>query len=241
MKFKAILWDCDGVLMDSEPITNGVLRDMLAEAGWVMSPQACMAHFVGKAVKDERAAIEHHTGHALTEAWLAEFRARRDERLLAQVEPIDGAPAALERLYGRYRGRMACASGADRGKVELMLGKAHLLRWFDGAIFSGHETPRSKPYPDVYLAAAAHLQVDPADCLVIEDTTTGVRAGVAAGATVWGYAPAGALSVSASALLAAGAQQVFASMHALPAAIADAGRLPPMAGEHLCSEASQSA
>jgi beta-phosphoglucomutase-like phosphatase (HAD superfamily) len=88
----------------------------------------------------------------------------------------------------------------------------------------------------VYWAAAAHLQVDPADCLVIEDTPTGVHAGVAAGATVWGYAPAGALS--APALLAAGAQQVFASMRDLPAAIADAGRLSHGTGGCLCNEAS---
>jgi beta-phosphoglucomutase-like phosphatase (HAD superfamily) len=115
---------------------------------------------------------------------------------------------------------MACASGADRGKVELMLGKAQLLRWFDGAIFSGHETPRSKPHPDVYLAAAAHLRVDPTHCLVIEDTVTGVRAGVAAGATVWGYAPVGA--ESAPALMAAGAARVFASMNDLPEAVARA-------------------
>jgi beta-phosphoglucomutase-like phosphatase (HAD superfamily) len=83
------------------------------------------------------------------------------------------------------------ASGADRYKVEMMLQRVGLASFFEGRIFSGHETPRSKPFPDVYLAAAAHLQVPPTRCLVVEDTPIGVAAGVAAGATVWGYAPVG--------------------------------------------------
>ena len=78
-RFDAVLFDCDGVLVDSEPITNGVLRDMLEEAGWPLTPAECMHIFLGKAVKDERARIEAHTGRPLTEAWLAAFRARRDQ------------------------------------------------------------------------------------------------------------------------------------------------------------------
>ena len=86
---------------------------------------------------------------------------------------------------------IACASGADRFKVEMQLRKVGLLEHFEGRIFSGHETPRSKPAPDVYLAAMAHLGVEPAQCLVIEDTAPGATAGVAAGATVWGLCPHG--------------------------------------------------
>jgi HAD superfamily hydrolase (TIGR01509 family) len=86
-----------------------------------------------------------------------------------------------------FAGRLACASGADRAKVELQLTKVGLDHLFAGKIFSGMETPRSKPAPDVYLAAAAALGVDPARAAVVEDTATGVRAGVAAGATVFGY------------------------------------------------------
>jgi beta-phosphoglucomutase-like phosphatase (HAD superfamily) len=79
MKFDAVLFDCDGVLVDSEPITNGVLRDMLEEQGWKLSSAECMRIFVGKAVKDEAATIEAHTGKPLTEAWLDEFRGRRNK------------------------------------------------------------------------------------------------------------------------------------------------------------------
>ena len=83
--------------------------------------------------------------------------------------------------------------------------------YFEGRVFSGHEMPRSKPHPDVYLAAAQHLAVNPARCLVVEDTVTGVQAGVAAGATVWGYAVLG----QANDLLTAGAERVFTDMAAL--------------------------
>ena len=77
-----MLFDCDGVLVDSEPITNGVLRDMLEELGWTLTPAECMRIFVGKAVKDERALIEARTGQPLTEDWLVRFRERRNEGLM---------------------------------------------------------------------------------------------------------------------------------------------------------------
>ncbi|RYY64483.1 MAG: HAD family phosphatase, partial [Comamonadaceae bacterium] len=189
MKFDAVLFDCDGVLVDSEWITNGVLRDMLEELGWKLSAEECMRTFVGKAVKDERALIEARTGRPLTEDWMVRFRERRNEGLIQRVKPIRGAVEAVALLHDRFGGRIACASGADRFKVELQLEKCGLMPFFKGRIFSGHELPRSKPAPDVYLAAAAALGVPPARCAVIEDTVTGVTAGVAAGATVFGYSP----------------------------------------------------
>ena len=135
--------------------------------------------FVGKAVKDERALIEARTGQPLTEDWLARFRERRNEGLIAAVKAIDGARARrCALIHERFEGRIACASGADRFKVELQLEKCGLLPYFKGRVFSGHELPRSKPFPDVYLAAAAALSVDPKRCAVVEDTVTGVTAGV---------------------------------------------------------------
>jgi HAD superfamily hydrolase (TIGR01509 family) len=94
----------------------------------------------------------------------------------------------------------------------MMLQRVGLAPYFEGRIFSGHETPRSKPHPDVYLAAAAHLQVDPTRCLVVEDTPVGITAGVAAGATVWAYAPPLAPTHG---LTQAGATHVFAHMNDL--------------------------
>ena len=219
MRFDAVLFDCDGVLVDSEPITNGVLRDMLAESGWVLTSAECMRLFIGKAVKDERAMIEANTGQPLTGDWLNRFRERRNLGLLAGLQAIDGAVQAVASIHARYAGRIACASGADRFKVELQLDKCGLMRYFKGYIFSGHELPRSKPFPDVYLAAAAALGVSAKRCAVIEDSVTGVVSGVAAGATVFGYAPQEFGRSSAAALRAAGAVAVFADMAALPALV----------------------
>ena len=212
LKFDAVLFDCDGVLVDSEPITNGVLRDMLEEQGWKLSAAECLRLFVGKAVKDEAALIEAKTGRPLTLAWLDEFRGRRNEGLAEGLLPIRGAVEAVARIHKLYQGHIACASGADRFKVELQLEKCGLMAYFKGRIFSGHETPRSKPFPDVYLAAAAALSVDPKRCAVVEDTVTGVMAGVAAGATVFGYSPAEAGHAAPAALRRAGAGTVFVDM-----------------------------
>ncbi|WP_255429125.1 HAD family hydrolase [Ramlibacter albus] len=188
-KYEAVLFDCDGVLVDSESITNGVLRDMLEEIGWKLTAAECMRIFLGKALKDEKAIIEASTGRPLTEEWLASFRARRNEQLELRVGPIPHAVEVVAELHARFEGRIACATGADRGKAELQLRKCGLMQYFEGRLFSGHDLPRSKPAPDVYLAAASALGADPKRCVVVEDTTVGTTAGVAAGATVIGYSP----------------------------------------------------
>jgi HAD superfamily hydrolase (TIGR01509 family) len=193
-----------------------VLRDMLEELGWTLSSDECMRLFIGKAVKDEVALIEAKTGQAITEDWMIRFRERRNEGLVARVTPIRGAVEAAAAIHALYAGRIACASGADRFKVELQMDKCGLMAFFQGRIFSGHEMPRSKPAPDVYLAAAAALGVDATRCAVIEDTVTGVMAGIAAGATVFGYSPAEAGHDAPAALRQAGASLIFTDMAALP-------------------------
>jgi len=212
MTFEAVLFDCDGVLVDSEAITCGALRDMLDENGWRLSLAECMAHFVGHTVRSRADLIERHTGKPLTDAFMDEFYRRRNIRLENDITAIDGVHDAVRHLHERCEGRIAVASGADRYKVEMMLQCVGLAQFFEGRIFSGHEMPRSKPFPDVYLAAAAHLQVDPAHCLVVEDTPVGITAGVAAGATVWAYAPPLAPT---DVLVQAGAKHVFAHMNDL--------------------------
>ena len=216
-KFDAVLFDCDGVLVDSEPITNGVLRDMLEERGWKLTPAECLRLFIGKAVKDEAALIEARTGQPLTEDWMVRFRERRNLGLMQGVKPIRNAVEAVAKIYALYQGRIACASGADRFKVELQLEKCGLMPYFKGRIFSGHEMPRSKPAPDVYQAAAAALGVQPLRCAVIEDTVTGVMAGVAAAATVFGYSPPEAGHDAPQALRQAGAAWIFTDMAQLAA------------------------
>ena len=210
--FEAVLFDCDGVLVDSETITCGVLRDMLEELGWKMTLAECMRTFIGKAIKEEQALIEARTGQPLTEAWLTRFRERRNEQLTLRVGPVRHALETVQLLHARFAGRIACASGADRFKVELQLHKCGLLPYFEGRVFSGHEMPRSKPAPDVYLAAAKALGVDPARCAVVEDTVPGTQAGVAAGATVFGYSPPELGHDAPDALRAAGAVTIIGDL-----------------------------
>lgn len=214
--FDAVLFDCDGVLVDSEPITNRVLTQMLGELGWHITPEACMQIFVGKAVRDEIALIESHTGVRIDDAWQQEFRQRRNTALEKDLIEVNGAPAAVRQLHKLLGGRIAVASGADLHKVQLQLQKTGMAECFENRIFSGQDLPRSKPYPDVYLAAAKALGVDASRCAVVEDTATGARAGLAAGAVVFGYCPGGAGHDSAEALREAGVQHLFASMAALP-------------------------
>lgn len=216
MKFEAILFDCDGVLVDSEPITCGVLRDMLDESGWRMDLAECMRRFIGKTVRSQAAVIEAHTGKPFTDAWMDTFYERRNAALEARLAAIPGAVDGVRAVHAALDGRIACASGADRFKVEMQLAKVGLAPYFTGRVFSGHEMPASKPAPDVYLAAAAALGVAPSRCLVIEDTVTGVTAGVAAGATVYGYSPPEMGHDAPAALRAAGAEHIFSDMAELP-------------------------
>jgi HAD superfamily hydrolase (TIGR01509 family) len=219
MKFDAVLFDCDGVLVDSEGLTNAVLRDALQERGWTLTSEECMTRFVGKTVREESVAIEAHTGKPFSQDWLEDFYQRRNRALEASLEIIPGAKEAVAAAQAHAALGIACASGADRFKVEMQLTKVGLMPYFDGRVFSGHEMPRSKPAPDVYLAAARHLSAQPQRCLVIEDSVAGITAGVAAGATVWAYCPATAHQ-SAALLRQAGAQALFADMGDLPGMLA---------------------
>ncbi|MDA7416986.1 HAD family phosphatase [Xenophilus arseniciresistens] len=220
LPFDAILFDCDGVLVDSEPITHGVLVQMLGELGWQLSHEECMAIFVGKAVKDEAALIEARTGFRITPEWLKSFWARRNEALERDLLAVPGAVEGVRAVHAATGGRIACASGADRHKVELQLAKVGLSALFEGRVFSGHETPRSKPWPDVYLAAALALGVDAQRCAVVEDSVTGAMAGLRAGATVFGYCPGGPGHSSAQAMREIGVQHLFSDMAQLPAVLA---------------------
>lgn len=222
MQFEAILFDCDGVLVDSELITNRVLHAMLNESGWVLSEQDCMRIFIGKTVRSETARIEAETGKPLTDAWMAEFYERRNVRLRAELVAIDGAVDAVRQVHAQLKGQIAVASGADKPKVIMQLEKVGMLPFFGVHVFSGHDLPRTKPWPDVYLAAAASLGVAPARCLVIEDSVPGLTAGVRAGATVWGYCPKVNAHSTPEQLLAAGATLVFDNMADLPRLLAQA-------------------
>lgn len=213
------MFDCDGVLVDSEPITNAVLRDMLHELGWHLSVQDTMRLFVGRALKDEAALIQEHTGFCIGDDWLAGFRSRRNAALKANLTAIDGVAKTLAEVAFLLGGQIACVTGADRDKVEMQLSITGLDQWFGNCVFSGMELPRTKPAPDVYLAAAEALGTDPTDMLVIEDSVAGVTAGHAAGATVYGFVPDNSISATPEVLRNAGASLIFTHMSELPALI----------------------
>lgn len=214
-EIQAVVFDCDGVIVDSEGLTNAVMRDTFAAMGWHLSVEECMAMFSGHALRDRAHVITEHTGVAIDDAWLAAFRERRDAALRARLEVIPGAERAVADAARTFSHGVALASGADRGKIELQLAKVGMADAFGEHVFSGLEYAATKPAPDVYLAAFAALGVDAARTVVIEDTVAGVTAGVAAGARVWGYAPGDATHTDASALIAAGAETTFRDMATL--------------------------
>lgn len=210
-KFDMVAFDCDGVLVDSELITCGVLAEMLNELGWPLSLEETMRIFVGRLVRDEAAMIEANISKPMPADFYLQFVERRNRALEADVHPVRGIKAAVAQLVEREM-PFCVASGADRAKMRLTLGQTGLLPWFEKNMFSGMEVPRTKPAPDVYLLAAKTMGMDPSRCVVIEDTPTGIAAGRAAGMTVYGYAERSDPEL----LLAAGADKVFDDMAQLP-------------------------
>lgn len=209
-RFDAILFDCDGVLVDSEPTTCAVLATMLRELGADISADETMRRFVGKSVREEVQAIEALIGQPIPDGWYQQFMRRRDEALAVSVEAVAGVAHVLDTAQAHGFSH-AVASGADRGKMRITLGRTGLLERLQPHVYGADQVERSKPHPDVYLLAARGLGIDPTRCLVIEDTPTGTRAGLAAGATVLGYCG----RTDPRQLLAAGATMVFDDMRRL--------------------------
>jgi len=158
-------------------------------------------------VREEVGMIESLIGGPIPEGWYPQFTRRRDEALALAVDAVPGIHAVLDAVAALGLAH-AVASGADRGKMRVTLGRTGLLARLQPHIYGADQVERSKPHPDVYLLAASGLGVDPARCLVVEDTPTGTRAGVAAGATVLGYCA----RIEAASLLSAGATMVFDDM-----------------------------
>lgn len=207
-RFDLILFDCDGVLVDSEPITIGVIAQMLGELGVSITLEQATRLYVGKSLKEDRTITRGLLGRDPPADFYPQFLIRRDAALQESVQPVKHIQTALAEIRQPY----AVASGADLPKMHITLGRTGLLPLFEGRLFSATMVQRSKPAPDVYLLAARTLTAPPTRCAVIEDTATGVAAGVAAGMTVFGYCE----RQDPESLLAAGAQAVFNDMRRLP-------------------------
>ncbi len=207
------IFDCDGVLVDSEDAANRVMVDMLAGIGFEIGLADCMARFVGKSMATVQAEVEGETGRVFPPGWTEEIRARTIETL--QRERVAAIPGIREVVDAhRVAGRPYCV--ASSGRVEKMhatLGSAGLLALFSDVLFSATMVGRGKPAPDLFLHAAAVMGHPPAACVVVEDSLPGVQAAVAAGMQVCAYAAAP--YVDAAAYTALGAE-VFTEMGALP-------------------------
>lgn len=182
-----VIFDCDGVLVDSERLTVEIEARTLGEMGWPITVEEVVRRFVGRSSDDMLREVEQHLGvertlefdRVSTEAIVAAFRTR--------LQPVDGVRALIDRLQAR--GVLTCvASSGSHRKMELTLGLTGLASLFDGRIFSSSEVARGKPWPDLFLHAAAGMGVGVDGCVVIEDSANGVRAAVAAGMTCFGFA-----------------------------------------------------
>lgn len=207
-----VIFDCDGVLVDSEPISCGVLAAMLSEEGLSMSPAEARATFQGMRLDGVLAEARRRLGRSLPESWVAAFERRRSAAFAEQLQPVAGAAAAVSAVIDA--GVAVCV--ASQGKVEKttlslqLTGLAHLFA--PRAIFSAHTVPHGKPAPELFLLAASTMNADPERCAVVEDTTIGVTAAVRAGMRALGLA----VDCEKDALRRAGAE-VIVSMEDLPA------------------------
>lgn len=207
MNWQLIIFDCDGVLVNSEPISNRIMAEVLTENGLPMRLEDCYTHFMGRTMSDCVDILASRFGHTAAEDFVAEVRERTLEALRAEIEPVPGVAAALARIA-----LPTCvASSGQLIKMRTTLHATGLLEHFGDRLFSAAGMDRGKPHPDIFLHAAAAMGAEPGACAVIEDSPVGVQAGVAAGMTVFGYA---ALS-DHEALAAAGAR-VFTDMGELP-------------------------
>jgi HAD superfamily hydrolase (TIGR01509 family) len=207
-RYQLVMFDCDGVLVDSERITNQVFADLLGELGLEFSLADMFEHFVGHSMAQCLDKITGLLGKSPPPDFVATYRARTRHALETQLRPVPGIEEALAQIT-----IPSCVvSNGEHEKMRLTLGLTGLLPRFEGKLFSVTEVARPKPAPDVFLYAASCCRVAPRDCVVVEDTPSGVAAAVAAGMTVLGYAA----WTPAHWLRAAGADHVFDRMTELP-------------------------
>jgi HAD superfamily hydrolase (TIGR01509 family) len=182
-RYELVIFDCDGVLIDSEPIANRVLAEQLAAAGLRMSLDEAMTRFVGRTRDGCLRLAAELLGHGLPDGFAEAWDAALFDALGRELKAVDGVTDVLRKLQVPY----CAASNSSPERMRVSLKAAGLLTFFEGRMFSATSVEKAKPAPDVFLHAAESMQAAPSRCVVIEDTPTGVQAGVAAGMTVFAY------------------------------------------------------
>jgi HAD superfamily hydrolase (TIGR01509 family) len=183
-RFELVIFDCDGVLVDSERIAVRVEAEYLAELGWPLTEAEIVERFMGRTTEYMDEAIEARLGSRLPGDWKDQFQRRYREAFAADLQPVDGVLEALDQITIPT----CVASAGSHAKLRFTLGHTGLYERFEGRIFSGYEVANGKPAPDLFLHAAARMGAEPARCAVVEDTRWGVEAARAAGMCAFGYA-----------------------------------------------------
>lgn len=219
-QLRLVIFDCDGVLVDSESIANRLIARELSDLGWPMMPAEADKLFLGMTLPDMMPMIEAQIGRKLPEGWRDRIRALFIDVLGHEVTAIDGAVQALDGVSAMGL-PWRIASNSSHEEMRVKFARIGLTERVANRTHSHRDVGRGKPAPDLFLATAAAQGVCPAECVVIEDSTTGARAAAAAGMDCLAYVPHG----DGLALRAVGAIP-FRSMYDLPALIRLAPRGP---------------
>jgi len=206
MRFKCIIFDCDGILVDSEATSIGVIVDLAKDAGVELDMEFAISEFSGQSLDYCFSYIEKHSQKRMPADVVPEFRRRTFEAFRTDLKAIPGS----HDLQNRLTCPRCVASNAPMNKIELNLGLLDMIDFFDGNLFSAYDIQKWKPEPDLFLHAAEKMGFAPKECVVIEDSVAGVLAAVAGGFEVYGYAN----NRTAAKLEAAGAK-VFYDMNDL--------------------------
>ena len=220
-KFDAVLFDCDGVLVDSEVVSCRVHADALTRQGYPITAEQVGVRFLGRSALDAHAEVEREIGRSLPDDFEELRKLAILEALATSLEPIQHVHSALDAIAIP----VCVASSGFPAKIMQSLTRTRLHTRFAPHIFSASQVARGKPAPDLFLFAAEQMQAAPARCLVIEDSVPGVMGGCAAGMTVLGFHGGSHCTVGHAELLtAAGAAVTFADMRELPGLIAQIGQ-----------------
>jgi HAD superfamily hydrolase (TIGR01509 family) len=198
---RLVIFDCDGVLVDTERLTIVVEARVLTELGWPITEAEVVERWMGKSSATQLADLEAHLGAEGTRLFDERTTAELHDTFDRELTAVDGVVGLLDRLEAAGLATCVASSGTHE-RMRRTLGLTGLHDRFDGRIFSATEVAQGKPAPDLFLHAAERMAVAPSRCVVIEDSVYGVQAGVAAGMTVYGFA--GGLT-AADALTQAGA------------------------------------
>jgi HAD superfamily hydrolase (TIGR01509 family) len=198
-----VIFDCDGVLVDSEPIAARLTAEAVSELGWQMSAELAKAEFLGDTFSNIIRRVEEKLGRGVPADWPARSQANLLAAFERELTPVRGVRAAIDALVAAGA-TLAVGSQGTHEKMQLTLRVTGLLPFFEGRIFSATQVSRPKPAPDLFLLAADTLGFSPQDTVVIEDSTRGVKAALAAGMRILGYTA----SVGRDAIVAAGAEPV---------------------------------